>query len=163
MKPPPVVIIVDTREQLPYDFAGVETIRACLPSGDYSVQNYETVAAVERKTLADLVQSLSHGRERFEREMERLKEYEFKILMIDATLEDIAKHRYQSQMHPSAVVGSLAAFMLDYQIQVVFAGKREYAELLTLRLLTKFWERKQKAAWPVVDMGVMDEISRRVK
>jgi hypothetical protein len=58
-------IVVDTAEKYPYTFAQQQasTVRRRLSAGDYAVQvGDEIVAAVERKTLADLAASLMSGR-----------------------------------------------------------------------------------------------------
>ena len=174
MNKPPPVIIVDTREQLPsirvsesaYEFKGYQTVRQKLDAGDYSVQGYEIDGiSIERKTLDDYVGSIILNRDRFLREMELARRYKFFAVVVEARMEEIADEAYTSKAHPNAVIGATAALMLDYKIPVIFAGNRNLAERFTLKLLTKFWERKQKAAqpWPVVDMVVMDEIARRVK
>ena len=57
-------IVVDSHEHYPYRFADqqVRTVRRGLPCGDYAVNlDGRTVAAVERKSLADLVSSLTSG------------------------------------------------------------------------------------------------------
>jgi ERCC4-type nuclease len=57
-------ILVDTRERYPYRFAGNQacTTRRALPAGDYAVEaDDELLAAVERKTLADLTSGLVDG------------------------------------------------------------------------------------------------------
>ena len=74
---PKPVIAVDTREQLPYLFQGFGhwvggVVRAALPTGDYSVQGMEALVAMERKSLPDLVLSLTASRARFLRGCERL-------------------------------------------------------------------------------------------
>ena len=62
-------IVVDAHERYAYRFAGkqVRTEPAGLPCGDYAVTGRPSglVAAVERKSLADLVSSLTSGRLRF--------------------------------------------------------------------------------------------------
>ena len=61
-------IVVDAHERYPYSFSGqqVRTVRRGLPCGDYAVTlDGRVVAAVERKSLADLVTSLTSGRLRF--------------------------------------------------------------------------------------------------
>ncbi|MFA5217109.1 ERCC4 domain-containing protein [Sulfuricurvum sp.] len=174
MQKPPIIIVVDTREQLPsarvsesaYEFKGYQTIRQKLDAGDYSVQGYEVDGiSIERKTLDDYVGSIILNRERFLREMELARRYEFFAVVVECSMLDIVKNVYRSLAHPNAVVGATAALMLDYHIPVIFCCNRKVGEMFTLRLLTKFYERKVKAAaaWPVVDMGVMDEITRRTK
>jgi len=58
-------ILIDTREQYPYRFAKqgrVEVQRRPLPVGDYAVEHEGSiVAAVERKSLADLARTLTDG------------------------------------------------------------------------------------------------------
>jgi hypothetical protein len=57
-------ILVDTREQYAYRFATqqVSTVKHALPWGDYGITaDGRLVAAVERKSLADLVSSLING------------------------------------------------------------------------------------------------------
>jgi ERCC4-type nuclease len=97
----PLQIIVDTREQRPWTFENynVTVKRAGLRSGDYSLAGHEDQIALERKSLDDLVQSLSHGRDRFEREVERLSALSFAAVLVEASAEDIARHRYQSMMN----------------------------------------------------------------
>ncbi len=61
-------IVVDAHERYPYKSAGqqVTTVRRGLACGDYAVTlDGTTVAAVERKSLTDLVSSLTSGRLRF--------------------------------------------------------------------------------------------------
>ncbi len=70
---PALSIVYDTREQRPYDFAcfGTEVERGTLATGDYSLTGHEQRAAIERKSLDDLVGCLTVGRARFERELDR--------------------------------------------------------------------------------------------
>jgi len=81
----PFTIAIDTREQAPYYFnnlhAGsdksyrpmeIQTARVTLQQGDYSIVGHESHVAIERKSKADLFGTLSAGRERFQRELERL-------------------------------------------------------------------------------------------
>ena len=71
----PFTVVVDSREQNPLDFGSWPTITKALPTGDYSVAGIETLIAIERKSLSDLVGSFTGGRDRFEREMLRMKSY----------------------------------------------------------------------------------------
>jgi len=134
-------IIVDTREQLPYQFARwaeVQTVAGTLAVGDYAVQGLEHHAAIERKSLSDLIGSLSQGRDRFERELARGAALRRFWLVIEATAEDVARHRYKSKMNPVAVLQSLAAFEVRYGTRFVWAGSREGGEYWTYSLLQKY-------------------------
>lgn len=54
-------IIIDTREQTPLPFTNLPTETSTLYTGDYSVKGLEETFAIERKTIADLVESLSQA------------------------------------------------------------------------------------------------------
>jgi ERCC4-type nuclease len=102
--------------------------RAGLRSGDYSLAGHEDQIALERKSLDDLVQSLSHGRDRFEREVERLSALSFAAVLVEASAEDIARHRYQSMMNPASVMQSMFAWTVRYKVPFLLCGSRRAAE-----------------------------------
>lgn len=98
----PYVIVVDTREQLPFAFGGiradashhrrplqVQTVRRCLPAGDYSLAGHETQIAIERKSAADLFHTLGAGRRRFQAELSRLDSYTVAAVIVEADWSDI--------------------------------------------------------------------------
>ena len=83
-----VVVVVDTREQQPYelDAEHVAICRRALPAGDYSLDGHEDQIAAERKSLDDFVTSAVLARERFGRELEILSSYEHSCVVVEATL-----------------------------------------------------------------------------
>ena len=84
------VIVVDTREQEPWGFCNVPTERGTLDTGDYSVRGLEHLVAVERKSLPDLLGCVGRERDRFKRELQRLRGYRFRLLVIEASYADLA-------------------------------------------------------------------------
>ncbi|MGH9180777.1 MAG: ERCC4 domain-containing protein, partial [Acidimicrobiales bacterium] len=63
-----LTIVVDSHESYPWRFTHqqAETVRRALPAGDYAVElDGEVIASVERKSLADLVSTLTTGRLRY--------------------------------------------------------------------------------------------------
>ncbi len=114
------VIIVDTREQLPLEFSQ-PSVRGTLTSGDYSLVGAENLFAIERKSITDLTNCCcGENRQRFERELMRLRGYRFSRLLVIGEPQDIAEHRYVSRIHPNAVLASLAVWEIRY-IPVVWA------------------------------------------
>ena len=134
MKPEKVFAVQDTREQLPYDLKPFNVIVKGLKSGDYSLLGFEDKVSIERKTLADFVGSISHGRDRFEREVERLQSFESKVILVEGSAADIANHRYQSQMHPNSVMGTIAKYAA-VGIPVMLACDRKIAQDFARRFL----------------------------
>ncbi len=114
-------VIIDTREQEPLPIRRLPTIRAGLYSGDYSVAGLENIFAVERKSVADLVACCTAAnRERFVHELHRLRGYRFRRLLIVGARVEIEQGRYRSHIKPAAVLGSLAAWEIRFDVPIVY-------------------------------------------
>jgi ERCC4-type nuclease len=119
-------IVVDTREQDPLTFARLASERAALQTGDYSFRGGEDLFSVERKTVGDLVSCcIGENRERFFRELHRLRGYRFKRLLVIGTVEDIELGDYRSAVRPSAVLATLAVIEARFDVPAVFAATPE--------------------------------------
>ncbi len=140
-----LIVVVDTREQTPWTFP-CDTIRAGLPSGDYSVVGLEHCVALERKSLADFVGSVTHERDRFWRELGRLQAYAVRAVIVEASIEDILAGTYVSRATPQSVVASLLAIQVDFQIPVLLAGDRGNAQRAGLWMLKRAWAKREEHA-----------------
>jgi ERCC4-type nuclease len=121
VKPAPLHILVDTREQTPCPFPdGVTTERATIGEGDYTTPSLRELAVVERKSGADLAATLTWGRERFDAEVERLKKYRHRLVCVECDLGDFYSGKIQTQMHPHALIGSMASLYARHDIPVMF-------------------------------------------
>ena len=141
---PPLVPLIDTREQLPYSLPGA--LFVTLGEGDYSVLGADHVVRVERKTLTDYLACVGRERERFERELHRLRSYPLAFLLLEFTLTELAAGRYSAAVHPRAAVMSAIAWGVDFGVRVVWAGDRAHAQAWTLRTLERVhlreWRRR---------------------
>lgn len=113
-------IIIDNREQDPLPISAYPTSPGTLNSGDYSFAGGEHWLSIERKSISDLVQSLTTERERFTRELERLRGYRFARLLIIGYVGDIEQGHYRSRVTPKAILHSLYSIEAKY-VPVVFA------------------------------------------
>ncbi len=133
------VIVQDSREQAPWIFPEGQIVEAgTLDTGDYSIKGVETLASIERKSLSDLIGCVTSERERFTRELLRLRSYRCKAVIIEGTLQDILEHRYRSATAPEAVLGSVSAWSVRYEISFVFAGNAEGGSRYCISLLKNF-------------------------
>lgn len=139
MKP---VILVDSREQAPFAFSeAVDTQRVTLDAGDYSVIGLTATVAIERKSLDDLVGSITAGRERFWDCCSRLSRLDFAVIVVEAALSDVIAGRYVSKTRPQSVVGSMLAVHVDFGVPTIWAGSRSNAANIAERLLTRLWRK----------------------
>lgn len=130
------VILVDTREQTNGKLVerltslGHPYRREALKSADYMVE-YQTAdgstarlpVAIERKmSLDELASCLTAQRERFQRELERLKADGIKtyLLVEKASWEDIYNGKYRSRMSPASFIGSLIWWAVHYDLRIIF-------------------------------------------
>jgi DNA excision repair protein ERCC-4 len=141
-------IIVDTREQLPWEFKGFNSIKRGLKTGDYSVRfldvDYDNEIILERKSLDDFVGVTAQGRERFERELVRSMEIPHFFIIIEGSWEQIEKHAYHSQINPNSVIGSILSWQIKYGCNIILAGDRTRAKRLALKIFEAFLRNKTK-------------------
>lgn len=124
------LVIVDSREQDPLRFANLESRRGMLITGDYSIAGMTELIAIERKSISDLVGCcMGENRQRFEKELCRLRGMRFKRLLVVGSRGEIELQRYHSRISPRAVLGSLAAWECRFDVPVVFAATPAQAAL----------------------------------
>ncbi len=123
-------IVIDSREQTPLTFTRLDSVVGTLQSGDYSFVGGDSFV-IERKSIPDLVSCcVGSNRERFERELHRLRGFKFARLLIVGSRQDIEEHNYRSDVAPKSVLHSLSAFEARYGIAVVFEPCPEAAACL---------------------------------
>lgn len=123
-------VVIDSREQAPLRFTRLNYVTGTLTSGDYSFRGGEEHFAIERKSLPDLVACCcSQERDRFERELHRLRGFRFARLLIVGKRADLLMGNYRSQASPKAVMNSLNALEVRYGVPVVFCDDPEAAAI----------------------------------
>lgn len=144
-------LLCDSREQLPIHRhlspAVTYELGVTLQTGDYSLRGYTELCAWERKSLPDLIGSLTQGRERFSDCIRRLAKYQYKALLIEATREEVFAHAYRSLATPQSIIGSTRSFLTDWGIATVWCGdaKGVAAELEWMALrITKLEQRREE-------------------
>jgi hypothetical protein len=148
---PELHIIIDAREQYPYRFAGqqVRPSRRALPAGDYGLEvDGRLVAAVERKSLADLTSSLVSGKLRF-------AVADLAALPRGAV---VVEDRYSQVFHaqhvrPALVADGLAELQVRWpEVPIVFCETRSLAEEWIYRYLAAAY------AWASTESGTAERI-----
>lgn len=132
-------IVIDSREQKPYKFTNA--VVKGLKTGDYSIEGLESRVAIERKSKADAYGSLSTGRKRFEREVERLSDMDYGAILVESSLKGFMIPPKYSKMNPKHAVSSLVSWSVKYKrLPIFFCENRIYGRALVLKLLSKFWK-----------------------
>ena len=160
-------ILVDTREQDTerardrYERMNVPVFRAKLNYGDYTYNatlpsgetlfdinnNVNPVCAVERKmSLDELAMCLGKDRKRFEREFDRAREAKARVILLceNASWENLMNGRYRSRLNPNAYLGSLTAWSVRYDFQIVFCKEETSGKLIREFLYRDLKERLER-------------------
>lgn len=146
---PKPIVLVDTREQSPFDFSRfpnwvAEQKKQKLSVGDYSVDGMGNLLVIERKSLSDLIATVMQQRNRFFKMCEKMSRYRWKALFIEASYEDIkSPYADYTQAHPNAVSGTLDALEAKYGIPVVYTS--QYQELAEEKAAS--WLSKHFTYW----------------
>jgi ERCC4-type nuclease len=133
LKTPRATVLVDTREQDPFNFsrfdgwfAGVE--KKAMKLGDYSISGMEQVCVVERKNLSDLVHSLTAERPVFMSRLRRMSTYPQRLLVVTAPLSTVKSSYPFSNSNPNRIMQSLIALLAGWNVPFVCTETHELGE-----------------------------------
>lgn len=133
-----IPIAVDHRERYPWKFprqhASVE--RRELPVGDYGVFfGDRLVAAVERKSITDLMNAISSGTLRMQ--LAELSSLPRGILVVEGRLSDLVKAEKEVGVSAGWLLNVVAALQAEYpEVQWLFAETRSIAQDMAYRWLS---------------------------
>ena len=153
---PKPVVLVDSREQYPFDFDRFPNWIAShkkkkLSVGDYSVEGMEELLIIERKSLSDLITTLMQQRPRFFKQCEKMTQYRWRALFVEASYEDIkSPYGDYTMAHPNAVSGTLDALEAKFGIPVVYTS--QYQELAEEKAAS--WLSKHFTYWYLESNGL---------
>ena len=153
-------LIIDSREQDPLEFIGESEV-GTLSTGDYSLKGFEDYIAIERKSLPDLLGSITSGRDRFERELSRSRGLEYFAIVVESDFSDISKGNFKSKMSVTSAVASILAFSVRYKLPIFFCQDRQQASQIVEGLLRQYLRQFDKKLKIVKDN--IDKIKKEEK
>ncbi|MFB6284196.1 MAG: DEAD/DEAH box helicase [Halobacteria archaeon] len=132
-------VVVDQREtksNVARSLDGMENVELSLDTlevGDFVVSDR---VAVERKSMDDLISTLTGDRSMFEQVGELSRNYSKPLLILEGEPEEL----FSTGVHPNAVRGALASLTTDFEVPVIYSrDEDETAEYLSILA-----EREQK-------------------
>ena len=127
------VAIVDTREQNPLSFRRFKGWFArikhrALQLGDYSIEGMEDSCVVERKDLADLIQSFTGNRKVFVDRLRRMSDLPHSLLVVTAPLSQIKSEYPYRAVDPNRITQSLIAVLAGLRVPFICTETHELGE-----------------------------------
>ncbi len=150
LAPEDLVAIIDSREQQPLDLVPLRSRIGTLATGDYSLRGLESVIAIERKSLADLLLCVGQERDRFHREVLRLLAYPVRALVVESTWPELERGGWRSKVKNTAALGTVLNWV-GMGLPVLMAADHPRAGRYVSRLLflaaRRRW-REARVLWP---------------
>ena len=150
----PFVVVQDTREQAPWTFQNVIIEKRLwvihrevktMQTGDYSIEGFEDLLVIERKSVSDIIQSITAGHNREGRKQARMREIQdaggFCRMVIEGSFSvacdqlDTEEGRRVSSSH---ILGTWKSWEIKY-VPWLWAGDRRRAELIAFHLMLEWW------------------------
>lgn len=145
-------ILIDAHEQYPYRFGTQQasTLQRALPCGDYGLLvDGRLVASVERKSLADLVASLTSGKLRYQ--VADLAALPRAAVVVEDRYSQLFK---LDRVRPAVVADGLAELQIRWpNVPIVFCETRPLAEEWTYRFLAA------AHVWAITEHAALQRIS----
>ena len=137
-------VIKDTREKNGWFFSpnprekclGMEV--ATLKTGDYTLEGYEDVFCIERKaSVSEIALNLGKKKGPFEREMERMREFDHSFMLFEFNMNDLLifpegsyipqRARSKVKITGSYLLKCLMEFQFTYDTKILFCGNKANA------------------------------------
>lgn len=120
-----MVILVDTREQLPY----WDTNRTTLNVGDYTTKKLHGIFHIERKSMGDLYGTLTSGNTRFKHELFRAAYAQIRMeVFVEGTEDDFVNKRFpkgdERKFTTTGLERLIATFKRKYHVTFVWHTSR---------------------------------------
>lgn len=149
----PFLILVDSREKAPWQFKGIEIDGksdnnlvvqwdySAMRTGDYTIEGHQSRITIERKSAEDAYGTFGGGRERFERELERMAAMEYACVVIESDWTDLLlTPPKRSKLHPKTISRSIIAWSQRYGVHFFALPGRMTAEKFSYRILERWWK-----------------------
>lgn len=144
MKHDEFTIIVDTREQNPWEFGHHVTARQKLDTGDYAIEGLEHLLCIERKqSVSEIANNITE--KRFVDVLERMGEIPHRFMLFEFDLQDVYDFPMGSDIPKSKwnklrvssnyIMKYLSLINTNYNIHTMFCGDAGNAEKMAVRLM----------------------------
>jgi ERCC4-type nuclease len=154
MKNEDYTIIIDTREQQPWEFSHYTTASKKLDTGDYSIEGLQDIIAIERKkSVSEIATNIVEPR--FKDVLERLKTVKYPFILLEFSLKDVLiypigsnvpRHMWDKiKISSTFILKNITDWELEHNIKVFFCGSASNAEKLATYLFNKIYFKEVKS------------------
>jgi ERCC4-type nuclease len=146
-------IIIDTREQKPWEFPGHTTAVQKLDTGDYSVEGLENILCIERKqNTSEFAKNIVE--KRYDDWTERMSKFKYKFLLLEFSLSDVYSFPRNSgipkyllnktKISPKFLIKKLIELATIHDIHVLFCESSNTASKFAETIMYKVYSYENK-------------------
>ena len=146
----PFTIIIDTREQQPWEFGLHATSKKKLDTGDYSIEGLEQLLTIERKkSVSEIANNITESR--FKDVLQRMSIIPYKFMLFEFDLEDVYNFPVGSdipkklwdkiKISPKYLLKYLTELQLNYGIHILYCGDASNAEKMAVSIMKRVYEK----------------------
>lgn len=143
-------IIVDTREQIPWEFGFHTTSKRKLDTGDYSMEGYESLFTIERKrSVSEIANNITEPR--FKDVLSRMSKIPHSFMILEFSIDDIYQFPVGSdipkkiwdklKISGNYIMKYLVQAQLNHNIHILFCGSSENAERTAVSIMKRIYEK----------------------
>lgn len=145
----PFTIIVDTREQIPWEFGLHSTAKKKLDTGDYSIEGFEDIFTIERKrSVSEIANNITENR--FKDVLDRMSKIKHKFMLFEFDLDDVYNYPVGSDVPKKVwdklkinykyILKYLSEIQVKHDIHIIYCGCSENAEKMAVSLMKRIYD-----------------------
>lgn len=149
----PFTIIIDTREQTPWEFGLHVTSREKLDTGDYSIKGLQHILAIERKSsVSEIATNITENR--FVDVIQRLSHIPHSFILCEFDIMDIYNYPVGSdipkkmwdklKISGNYIMKVLVELQLYHNIHIIYCGSSSTAERVAVGIMKRIYEKYGK-------------------
>jgi ERCC4-type nuclease len=150
----PFTIIVDTREQMPWEFGLHTTSRTKLDTGDYSIDGFQNLLAIERKrSVSEIATNITESR--FNDVVNRLSKIPHAFMLFEFDIMDVYNYPVGSEIPKKMwdklkisgnyIMKILTEIQLNQNIHILYCGSSSTAERVAVGIMKRIYEKYGKS------------------
>jgi ERCC4-type nuclease len=143
-------IIVDSREQLPWEFGFHTTSRQKLDTGDYTIQGLENIFTIERKmSVSEIATNITENR--FKNVLNRLSQIPHAYIIMEFNTDDVYNFPVGSdipkklwdklRIKGNYIMKILLEASINHNIHLLFCDDPSNAERTAISLIKRIYEK----------------------
>lgn len=143
-------IIIDTREQMPWEFGFHTTAKRKLDTGDYAIEGMEHLLCIERKrSVSEIANNITE--KRFRDVLDRMNQIPHSFILLEFDLEDVYQFPIGSDIPKKLwdkmrisnkyILKYLTEIQLNYNIHVIYCGDSDNAEKMAVQIMKRVYEK----------------------